>query len=480
MKWYVKFVLLLLLTVSIPISYAEDTIYATDEGLIRFTYEETGKQGLMNFEHFVLTDAQFDTIGAFDEYGYALVKHDGKFGMIDRTGNTVIEPEMDVIQIGGAQHYPASNHYGCYMVEKAGKSGFFLVDQRQIIWMDNDQLFFGTPNYYTGKYCVVYSSDHSNYNLLDRKGDTVFADWVQGKVFVFSDGSIVITDSSAGALTYMGRDGENIYTLQLSADVVFGAEDLIAYRTAEGKWGAIDKETGSRLLEPVYQYISESGFADSRLLLEHDGKYGYADRSGKIVIPFQFDYAEDFSCDLAKVEAESGYGFIGTDGQYVIQPVNDDIIWYQSYCKDNVILYSTANREWGYIDQNGDVLSRFQAETQGDFNESYSNLADHMTTYYDPQTQKTGYVNVDGTIALPPQWDAGSAFCEGIATIENNGLCGLIDLQGKQVTDVCFAKIYKILYDQLRLVIRFPLDNHLYLVSFDGDVIAEYLWNDIW
>ena len=327
---------------------------------------------------------------------------------------------------------------------------------------------------------MVYSSDHNSYNLLDRKGDTVFADWIQGKVFVFSDGSVVTTDSFTSTLIYMGQNGEIIYTLRLSADAIFGTGDLIAYRTVEGKWGAIDKETGSSLIEPVYQYISESGFVDSRLLLKHDGKYGYADRSGKIVIPFQFDYAEDFSCDLAKVEVESGYGFIGRDGQYVIQPVNDDIIWYQSYCKDNVILYSTANREWGYIDQNGDVLSRFPAETQGDFNESYSNLADHMTTYYDPETQKTGYVNVDGTIALAPQWDAGSAFYKGIATIENNELCGLIDPQGKQVTDVCFAKIYKILYDQLRLVIRFPLDNHIYLVSFDGDVIAEYLWNDIW
>jgi len=81
---------------------------------------------------------------------------------------------------------------------------------------------------------------------------------------------------------------------------------------------------------------------------------------------------------------------------------------------------------------------------------------------------------------LPPQWDTGSAFVQGIAKIENNGLCGLIDSQGKQVTDVCFAKIEKVLYDQLRLVVRFPSDNHLYLVSFDGSVIAEYLWNDIW
>lgn len=480
MKWFVKMALFFLVAVYISISYAEDTIYANDEGLIRFTHEGTGKQGLMNLEYSVLIDAQFDTIGAFDEFGYALVKNNGKYGMIDRSGNIVIKPEMDAIQIGDARHYPTSNHYGCYLVEKERKSGFFLVDQQQIIWIDDDQLFFGTPHYYTGQYCVVFSSDHNNYNLLDRKGDTVFADWVQGKVFMFPDGGVVTTDSSTGTMIYMGQNGEVIYTLHLSADAIFGTEDLIAYRTAEGNWGAINKKTGFELLKPIYQYISERGLVDSRLLLEYNDKYGYADCSGKIVIPFQYDYAEDFSCNLAKVEIGNGYGFIGTDGQYVIQPIDNDIIWYQPYYKDNVLVYSKANREWGYIDQNGNVLSQFPAETQGVFNESYSNLADHMTTYYDPDTQKTGYANINGTITLHPQWDAGSAFDEGIATIENDGLCGLIDPEGKQVTDVCFAKIYKILYDQLQLVVRFPLDNHLYLVSFDGDVIAEYLWNNIW
>lgn len=469
MKWYVKLAFFLLLAVYISSSCAEDIMYTNDE-----------KQGMRNLEHSVYTDAQFDAIGAFDEYGYALVQNNGKYGMIDRTGNVVIDPDMDAIQIGGAQHYPASNYYGCYMVEKAGESGFFLVDQQQIIWMDNDQLFFGIPHYYTGQYCVVYSSDHNNYNLLDRKGDTVFVDWVQGKVFVFADGSVVTTDNQIGTLTYMGQNGEIIYTLHLSTDAIFGTEDLIAYRTAEGKWGAIDKMTGSKLLEPIYQYVSERGLVDSRLLLEYNDKYGYADRSGEIVIPFQYDDAEDFSCNLAKVETENGYGFIGTDGQYVIRPVDDDIIWYQSNYKDNVLLYSKVNREWGYIDQTGNVLSQFSAETQGNFNESYSNLADNMTTYYDPDTQKTGYANVDGTIVLPPQWDAGSAFSQGIAKIEKNGLCGLIDSEGKQLTDVCFAKIYKVLYDQKRLVVRFPSDNHMYLVSYDGDVIAEYLWNDIW
>ncbi len=55
-----------------------------------------------------------------------------------------------------------------------------------------------------------------------------------------------------------------------------------------------------------------------------ESKYGFIDKSGKVVIEPQFDDAEPFSEGLAKVEKDDKYGFIDKSGKVVIEPQFDD------------------------------------------------------------------------------------------------------------------------------------------------------------
>lgn len=56
-------------------------------------------------------------------------------------------------------------------------------------------------------------------------------------------------------------------------------------------------------------------------LISVDGKYGYIDKTGKIVINPQFDDgAGSFSEGLASVEIGDKWGFIDKTGKYVINP----------------------------------------------------------------------------------------------------------------------------------------------------------------
>ena len=49
-------------------------------------------------------------------------------------------------------------------------------------------------------------------------------------------------------------------------------------------------------------------------------KWGYIDKTGRLIIPFTFDLAMDFSEGLAVVEIEGKYGYIDKTGNFVIQP----------------------------------------------------------------------------------------------------------------------------------------------------------------
>ena len=57
--------------------------------------------------------------------------------------------------------------------------------------------------------------------------------------------------------------------------------------------------------------------------VEMDGKFGFIDRAGRIVIPLQFDSVNDFHDGLALVTASNRKMFIDTSGKIVFNAVYD-------------------------------------------------------------------------------------------------------------------------------------------------------------
>ncbi|MBR3625350.1 MAG: WG repeat-containing protein [Bacteroidaceae bacterium] len=85
---------------------------------------------------------------------------------------------------------------------------------------------------------------------------------------------------------------------------------------------------------------------EKRVLIEHNGKYGFTDANGEIVIPCIWKYAYNFSDGLAAVQ-------------------NDD-------------------EEWGYIDDSGNLTIPCQYEYAGDFVEGLAtvNREEDFYSYY--------------------------------------------------------------------------------------------------
>ena len=47
-------------------------------------------------------------------------------------------------------------------------------------------------------------------------------------------------------------------------------------------------------------------------------KYGFIDKSGKVVIPCQWEYASSFQEGVARVKKNNKYGYIDTSGAIII------------------------------------------------------------------------------------------------------------------------------------------------------------------
>jgi hypothetical protein len=69
------------------------------------------------------------------------------------------------------------------------------------------------------------------------------------------------------------------------------------------------------------QYEDAHEFSDELASVETGDKYGYIDKTGKMVIPQQYPYAAGFSEGLARVRIGPGkFGYIDKTGKYVWAP----------------------------------------------------------------------------------------------------------------------------------------------------------------
>ncbi|ENZ6116086.1 WG repeat-containing protein, partial [Campylobacter coli] len=66
-------------------------------------------------------------------------------------------------------------------------------------------------------------------------------------------------------------------------------------------------------------------FSEGLAKVKLNGKYGFIDKSGKIIAKPKFDYGEYFSEGLAGVKLNGRWGFMDKNGKIVIEPKFDDI-----------------------------------------------------------------------------------------------------------------------------------------------------------
>ena len=172
-----------------------------------------------------------------------------------------------------------------------------------------------------------------------------------------------------------------------------------------------------------------------------DGKYGFVDAEDKLVIPYQYDFAVDFSDGMALVCDKDGQiGYINTKGELVIPYQYDNPAerngndFHEGLCAVMV----DGEHEWfSYIDKTGKQAFPGIFSQDGEFSEG---LAAVRTT---GEGYRSGYIDHSGkmVITLPEGW-WGRKFKDGVAQIQKVDSCFIIDKTGKRLFQVNSDIIY--------------------------------------
>ncbi len=147
-------------------------------------------------------------------------------------------------------------------------------------------------------------------------------------------------------------------------------------------------------------------------------KVGFIDAAGQFKIPATFDEALPFSEGFAAVQVGENWGFIDTDGHQVIRPQFKAAFYF----REGV---ATVQSELGYliVDKSGTAVS-------DDFD-----TVDFVAEGRVPVLRdgNWGFLDLQGKTVIPIVYGSMMPFSGGLAAVEREGKWGNIDRDGKEV-----------------------------------------------
>lgn len=212
------------------------------------------------------------------------------------------------------------------------------------------------------------------------------------------------------------------------------SENLIAVKL-NGKWGYMDKK-GNIVIDCLYDSATE--FSEGLVAVEKDGKYGYINNKGDVVVDFKYRTANSFEFGYAVIRDGSYYGVIDKEGNEIIAPnkymANIIVVSYGLFFVDGAY---TGENNGGYdiIDKNENVIIDSIADS-GKCSDGL--IAVKQIANGDANPMKNGkwaYIDEKGNIVIDYTYDHTGPFVDGVAGVVKDGKIGYINKKGEYVIE---------------------------------------------
>jgi len=214
------------------------------------------------------------------------------------------------------------------------------------------------------------------------------------------------------------------FTDELMTDMKLAAKLFFPFYK-EGKYGFIDEE-GKVMIEPQYEVVEP--YTEGLGLVVKNGELGFLNKAGDLVIPFDYDDGEPFYEGLAIVSRNDKYGMIDRTNKAVI-PFQYDLVG-----KFSQGLALVANdTAYGFVGKEGKVVIPMILDYANDFDKGHALIE---------VDGKKGIINTKGRQVVKAQYEYLENFNRyGVARAKNDSAYGLIDLQGSEILPFEYERI---------------------------------------
>ena len=428
---------------------------------------------------------------------YLAVYTNGKWGVIDSKGNTIIEPNYDEVIIIPDNTkpvfictYDVDYNQGTYKMKVLNEkneeiiTGYETVeaienyDKDNILWYEKDVLKVKKD----GKYGVV---DLKGKQVVECEYDSIVAlkgtsnslvATKEGKKGIIDNTGAVILESKYADVSAISEKYENGYIVKESNNKygVINLNKTVAVETKyedvkaiygngnyyvvkeNGKWKIVDTE-GETYLADKFDDIKSIN--NEYAVIKKDGKYGVASiKEGKNVIDTKYQDIT-FATETNYIVKENGqYGIMNIEGTKLVENKYSNLVYradanfyegtnkdYTSDLMDNQLqvklkgIISTINLNSGYMKVRvGEEYQYYNFKFEP--RESKDVLKDN-TIFLSKKDGKYGFVDKNGIVVVDYIYDDATEQNEfGYASVKKDGLWGCINAKGEET----LAPTYKL------------------------------------
>jgi hypothetical protein len=316
-----------------------------------------------------------------DKNVLAAVMKDGMWGYIDQEGNYAMDARFP-------QAHNFSNGKACVNVggrrldEQSGVIGgkYTFIDNKAI-WMGWQ--FEGVSHFYEGQAAIIQAGYafliKTNEDMLNATFDVI------GRF----DGGLAPARLKDKAKTgYI--DAFGVFKIETDPSwIIHPFSEGLARVKVNGKWGFID-QNGEMIIDAIYSeaYNFNEGIATVVL----NGKFGFINSKGEIAIETKYVDAGDFNEGLAAVNSKG---------------------------------------KWGFINKKGEEIIPFEFSAVRDFHEGLAAVQ---------KGGKVGYIKQNGDFQIDPEFSAAYDFSKGLAIYQSKGFMGYINKNGEIIIPAKFTR----------------------------------------
>ena len=167
-------------------------------------------------------------------------------------------------------------------------------------------------------------------------------------------------------------------------------------------------------------------FSEGRIPVKVGGAWGFADATGKMIIPVRYESANDFSDGLSQVGQRGRILFIGPSGNTILDIPPNRFSWVGQFSEGlSPIMTSatgTGRLQKGFIDKRGLIIIKPAFDQVLPFD---GGMAPAM------EKGKWGAIDKTGRWVIRPQFEDPFFFNDGIAVAKLGNKFGLIDRRGQ-------------------------------------------------
>ena len=298
--------------------------------------KKDGKYGLIDDDGKKLLDVKYTDItnlGKDNQKGYIVKNDQNLYGIVDYTGQEILpEQYQEIKKVYG-------NDY--YVVVKDGKQVVIKKDGTEVLKDGFDEVKAILKN--ASNPGIIYKKDNK-YGVMDTTGKVLINNEFEDIVESTEETFILKKDGKYGIMSLdhtqrRGYDYTNITYKEKAA--LYLAEDenlnthVLDQSYTEKQVGILvdfDEEKGYYEMRQGDEYkyynfkseekkVSDILTSNNLFISKKDGKYGFVDKQGNVVVDYQYDDAtEQNSCGYAAIKKDGKWGAIDNKGSVIVEP----------------------------------------------------------------------------------------------------------------------------------------------------------------